>query len=248
MSKKISCLLASLMLVSSFSMPVLAKENMSGNLAKGGIITDSVVIDKGDTSNGDTNFLPKEELENLSKDKLGSIEIRLPDTKKNLPKDGVKFAFTKVADVVDGSYVMNIKDTGVDLNNIKNANELELAANKLSKLVGPDEVKVTNELGICSLKNLEVGVYLVYAQDINKYENITPFLVAIPTWNTEEKDMLYDINVIPKHSPLPEKDKNTAPDTSTGNNSILYGAISLGCLALAGGMLVLRKRKTKEVK
>lgn len=250
MKSKISCLLASVMVASSMITPITVLADDSG-ISTLSIIDGSVTIDKGDTSDGDTSLVPDKELDNVPEDGLGGITIKLPDTKDNLPKDGVKFSVTKIADIVDGQYVINedLEDSGVDLNNIKNANELELASSTLSKIAPTDTTIITNVLGVCSKEDLEVGVYLVYAVDINNYENITPFIVSIPTWNDEKEVMTYDIEILPKHSPLPEDEDCDSPPTGTENKSLEYGLGALTCIALAGGLFVMNKvsKKSKNI-
>lgn len=65
-----------------------------------------------------------------------------------------------------------------------------------------------------------MGVYLVYAKNIANYDNITPFIVSIPSWNETDKSMSYDIQVIPKHTEIIKKDKTKVPATAYDGNSI----------------------------
>lgn len=136
----------------------------------------------------------------------GSITIKLTDTVSGHFKSGVKFGLTKVADLKDGEYVMlsDYESSGVDFNAINKANDLETASRELRKLVEPEKTILTNDEGVAEVKDLEVGVYLVYVLDVAGYENITPFLIAIPTFDKIDKVMIYDVSVMPKHSPLPD--------------------------------------------
>ncbi|MFR5556238.1 MAG: hypothetical protein ACLTKE_04930, partial [Coprococcus sp.] len=61
----------------------------------------------------------------------------------------------------------------------------------------------TDADGKAIIKDLDVGVYLLYASEHKRYDDITPLLIAIPTWGEQEGDMLYDVKVIPKHTPVP---------------------------------------------
>lgn len=149
----------------------------------------------------------------------GSITIKLTDTVGGRNKGGVKFGVTKVADVKKGEYttIDAYAEAGVDFNEIKKANEMETAARSLRKIVEPDSTIMTNESGVAEVKDLNVGVYLVYVIDVAEYENITPFLIAIPTFDNIDKIMIYDVTVLPKHSPLPDVEVNKI-DSKTKKN------------------------------
>lgn len=139
-------------------------------------------------------------------DHTGSITIKLTDTLSGHSKAGVKFGLTKVADLKDGEYFTldDYASAGVDFNAIDKANDMEIASRELRKIVEPDKTILTNDEGVAEVKNLEIGVYLVYVLDVAGYENITPFLIAIPTFDKIDKVMIYDVSVMPKHSPLPD--------------------------------------------
>lgn len=149
----------------------------------------------------------------------GSITIKLTDTAGGRAKNGVKFGVTKVADIKKGEYVTidSYAEAGVDFNAIKKANEMETAARSLRKIVTPENTIMTNESGVAEVKDLSVGVYLVYVMDVAGYENITPFLIAIPTFDNIDKEMIYDVTVLPKHSPLPDVEVNKV-DSKTNKN------------------------------
>ena len=69
------------------------------------------------------------------------------------------------------------------------------------KIVGTR--KTTNDYGTVKFDQLEKGVYLLQATDINKYENIVSTLISVPVFNNESKNsMNYDISIVPKHSPV----------------------------------------------
>ena len=156
----------------------------------------------------------------------------------------------KVADVIDGEYKLtgDYSSSGLDLNIniITKANDLESAANKLAKLSKVNEnILTTDENGKGKIENLEVGVYLVNAVDIANYENITPFLISIPTWSKVDNNMIYDVNAIPKHSPIPEVKTSGVPDTSYNNKTNIYLGLAAGC-ALLASVAFLIKNKTKK--
>ena len=70
------------------------------------IISDSVIIDKGD---GSVVIPPSEVLNEIlnnetSLSNKGSITIKLADAKNNQSKEGVEFSISKIADIEDGLY------------------------------------------------------------------------------------------------------------------------------------------------
>lgn len=257
--KKIKYIVSLALALSSISVSAFAYNGEGSSYNSRAIIADSVIIDKGET-NGGTTLPPKEELDKVEvesvvdkdtdspviKKKTGSIKISLSDTSTKNDKSNVKFSISKVADVVKGEYVLteNYKNSGVDLNNLKSANDLDIAANLLKKGAVTDKTLVTDAYGVCNVDDLDVGVYLLYAQDIANYENITPFLVSIPVWDESSKSMSYDVNVIPKHTPLPEKDTSIhrAPKTAY-NDGTVYGVLSGISLAVGSSLVNLRKKK-----
>lgn len=239
---KISCLISTLFLaVSLLSTPVSA---MNDSVEKV-IIDGSVEINKADTS-GENTLIPVES------DILGSITIKLQDTKDGLPKNGVNLAIVRVADVSGGEFLLTdtFLSSNVDLNNIKSANELDIAASKLSKLATAENTYKTistNNEGIAEIKELPVGVFLVYATDNASYENVSPFLVSIPTYNDKTGEMVYDIEVLPKHTPLSSPEQPEVPQTGVDNMVLEYTILSIGFLVLGGIIAIVSKMKKKEV-
>lgn len=254
---KLKCLLSVALILSSMSVTALADTRDSSKAFT--VEGNSIIIDKGNSS-GDNTLPPNNVLGSVGSQsgdkesspdtvipsKTGSIKISLPDTSKNASKEGVKFSLSKVADVVDGEYKLldDYKPSGVSINDIKTSNDLEIAANMLKKVAKTDKTLVTDSSGMCSIDDLGVGVYLVYARDIASYENITPFLVSIPVWDSSNKSMSYDVEVIPKHTPLPVKKPTISRAPSTGINvGEVFGILS-GVSLLAGtSMLALKKKK-----
>lgn len=258
--KKISIVSLALIL-SSVSFNVYAF-NGKESISTRAIISDSVVIDKGN-SNGGTILPPTEVLndENIGTwgngdiqqssngkkpTRKGSIKISLPDTSDKHNKSGVQFSLSKVADIVNGRYelVEGYTSSGVDLNDLKTSNDLDIAANLLRKSAISDKVISTDENGVVSVGDLDVGVYLLYASNIAKYENITPFLVSIPVWNDIDKSMSYDVEVIPKHNPIPKEDTSKSKAPSTGySGGDIYGVLSGLSLVTGTGVLFLNRKK-----
>lgn len=194
---------------------------------------DSIVIDNYD---GNTAIPPS-----VNK---GSITIKLSDIKSNVSKEGVEFSLSKIADGKDGVYKVKeeYSNVKVDLSNIKTASDLELAAGLFKESAKTDKLIKTNFNGECSINNLDIGVYLVYAKNIADYDNITPFLISIPSWDENKKSMSYNIQVIPKHTKIIEKEKSKIPDTGYNNKTFMY--FTIGSILLVGsGILFFGMRK-----
>jgi len=170
-------------------------------------------------------------------ERTGSIMIRLEDTKENLSKENVHITIAKIADVVDGQFVLHEKyeETGIDLNSIHNANDLEKAAKILEKNVTEGETIVTNRNGVAGISDLAAGVYLVYASDTAGYEDIMPTVVSIPVWNEAEGIMEYDIEILPKHAPALE-----IPKTGVQDYTGMYLMIATGAFIIAGICFVIK--------
>ena len=165
--------------------------------------------------------------------KMGSITIKLQDTSDSLSKKDVSLALVQVAEVVGGEF--KVKDTyeaaDVDLNHIQSANELENALSKLAKIVKEkDRILITDENGVAKADHLPVGVYLIYAIDINGYESISPSLVSVPTFDSGSGQMDYDIEVLPKHTPILQQESRSFP--KTGDNSGIFEYQLLGITSL----------------
>ena len=138
-----------------------------------------------------------------------------------------------MAEVVGGEF--KVKDTyeaaDVDLNHIQSANELENALSKLAKIVKEkDRILITDENGVAKADHLPVGVYLIYAIDIKGYESISPSLVSVPTFDSGSGQMDYDIEVLPKHTPILQQESRSFP--KTGDNSGIFEYQLLGITSL----------------
>lgn len=240
----IKCLIATVLITSSLSIAANAEVNNKSNLEN-----NSIVIEK-ETKDKDTLVPIKEILKDVDKEYKGSISIELEDAEKAKDKSNVKLSVNKVADVIDGEYKLtgDYSSSDLDLNVITKANDLESAANKLAKLSKINEnILTTDESGKGKIENLEVGVYLVSAVDIANYENITPFLISIPTWSEVDNNMIYDVNAIPKHSPIPEVKTPGVPDTSYNNKTNIYLGLAAGCTLLASVSFLIKNKTKKKI-
>lgn len=142
-------------------------------------------------------------------DEVGSITVNLEEGKKGTSVKNVELELIKIADIINGQYLLinDLQDTGVNLNTLKTAEDMKNAAHTISKITVSKNIvgtrKTTNDYGTVKFDQLENGVYLLQATDINKYENIVSTLISVPVFNNESKNsMNYDISIVPKHSPV----------------------------------------------
>lgn len=172
---------------------------------------------------GDITILPEEDLTKVPDNGLGSISVELTDPyDKYLSKENVKFGVVQIADIEKGKYILkeSFADENLNLNEIQTADEIDKVAKDLAKKVEtPDYEMTTDEEGKAICKDLPVGVYLVYVEDLSDFETITPFIVGIPTWDDEDELFQYDVTVEPKHTVLPRILVNKV-DSVTGQNIV----------------------------
>lgn len=142
-------------------------------------------------------------------DEVGSITVNLEEGKKGTSVKNVELELIKVGDVVNGQYLFidDLQDIEIDLNTLETAEDMKNAAYTISKITVSKNIvgtrKTTNDYGTVKFDQLENGVYLLQATDINKYENIVSTLISVPAFNNESKNsMNYDISIVPKHSPV----------------------------------------------
>lgn len=144
----------------------------------------------------------------------GSISIALTEGKKGTSRENVEFSCTKIGEMKNGEYIL--KDeflfSKVELNALKTADDMEKAAKKLAEMdIQCEKVLLTDKNGKLCFSGLTKGVYFLEATDIAGYEAVAPFLISIPTFDEKEGRMNYDITVMPKHEPEPEKITTDAP-------------------------------------
>lgn len=142
-------------------------------------------------------------------DEVESITVNLEEGKKGTSVKNVELELIKVGDVVNGQYLFidDLQDIEIDLNTLETAEDMKNAAYTISKITVSKNIvgtrKTTNDYGTVKFDQLEKGVYLLQATDINKYENIVSTLISVPVFNNESKNsMNYDISIVPKHSPV----------------------------------------------
>lgn len=188
-----------------------------------------------------------------SEDRQGSITVRLTDGKTGNSKEGVLFCCTKIADVADGEYRLldTYRDTGIELDAIGNANDLKAAAEKLAEKAKEENTDesasgTTDSSGEVRFSGLDVGVYLVQAEDTKNDDAVELSMITIPTWSDAEGVMLYDVFMEPKHTPKPEALRVSAPQTGWRDNTLYYLAGAAGCLASVGILAAAGKKKKRN--
>lgn len=187
----------------------------------------------------------------FAKEEKGSIQILLTKGDIGTSVENVVFEYTKVAELKNGFYYLDKQYGNIDLNEINTAKELAEAAELISSNVvsANGEVKTDNN-GEAIIKDLEIGVYLLEVSDKARYENVTPLLISIPTWNEEAGDMVYDVTVIPKHSPnkpgeiITNTDKGVSSDSPKTGDNANYG-LYIALLGASVTLIALSKFKKK---
>lgn len=162
--------------------------------------------------------------------------------KVQLPKDVAEaVTCTKVGNMVNGIFVLEdgYEESQVNLNELKTARELEEAADILMKYERSGNIFPLDEEGNVLIQDLEEGVYLIHGYGETKKE-ISPTLVFLPTWMEKEKELQYNITVVPKYSEL-------APDTGHNSPEWLYGGL-LTMSALILIRIVMKNRENMEEK
>lgn len=84
------------------------------------------------------------------------------------------------------------------------------------------------EGNVAVISELENGLYQIQAFGDSEYE-FMPSVVSVPMWNEQEKEMQYDITVIPKYTHHIQV-QETAPQT--GDESLGAGYSLLGFISL----------------
>ena len=190
-----------------------------------------------ESSAGESSLLTGEQLTQIEHEK-GQITVTLSEGEAGTSREGVKLFCIKAASVIDGLYVPEngYADSGIDLNHLKNAEELETAAGKLAKKQTAEASAIyekTDKWGTAVFTDLEVGVYLLQAENADHYDDITPFLISVPTWDETAKGMRYSVNVIPKHLPKPKPVIPGKPSPQTGTDSLVLWYFGLAaCFTL----------------
>lgn len=176
----------------------------------------------------------------------GVIRIRLEEGGKGTSRKGVVFAYTKVAEIVNGDFVGEDWMQGIEIDGSSSAKEVQEAACKIAERVKtPDGTVTTDENGTAHIEGLSEGLYLLTVTGKASYDEILPILVSIPSWNEKNGNMEYEVQVIPKHEPKQEENP-VAPQTNL-NSTYRQKLMSAGvCLFGALMLFVLIRRKEED--
>lgn len=246
-TKIATLLLSAAMLTTAFAFPVSAEETTSGN------IEDALIVDSAG-SEGENTLLPSNRLSLVSSEEKGSISITLSDGKgEGTSKEGVEFSCLKVADIEKGEYILEdgYEGLGIDINELQNSSDLEAAATKIAEVAGEGTLVTTDMNGKLTFSDLDVGVYLIEASNDENYDDVTPLLISIPTWNEDEGVMDYEVNVIPKHTPKPVEtpeepcqQTKSCPQTGVDSYTWLYfgGAAAILIVLIMVNTIAKKKR------
>ena len=175
------------------------------------------------------------EVENNTK---GSITVNIGTIK------GIKIYVSKIAEIKDGQLIIleEFNKFGIDLNNVKTAEELQKEIKKIKLDDSYKKMSVdTDENGNAIFVDLEPGAYYICSDNPKNKEQIESTIVSIPKYDEEEGNMVYEIKVEPKHE-TPKQ----APQTSLSDNMLLFTAISLACALAASILFKLSKSKKNE--
>lgn len=241
-TKIATLLLSAAMLTSMMALPVSAAGTDS--------IEDALIVDSAG-SEGENSLLPKDALASVATEDKGSITITLSEGKgEGTSREGVEFSCLKVADIEKGEYILadEYSTLGIDINNLQNSSDLEAAATKIADVAGEGTLITTDMNGKLVFSDLDVGVYLIEASDTENYDDVTPLLISIPTWNETDGVMDYDVNVIPKHTPKPTPDEpsTSKPSPQTGVDSytwLYFGGAAIVVVALVAVNKVGKKKR-----
>ena len=163
--------------------------------------------------------------------KKGNIEIRLPR------KEQVQICCSRVGKLQNEQFILekDFAECEVNLNVLNTAEQLANAAARLEAYVEGGFLIQTDEEGIARLQELEEGVYLLNSLETVRYgeQKIVPTLLYLPSWDSVEEKMSYDITVIPKYG---------VGNPATGDSSKLTAWIPL--LFLSAVFLGYKIKKT----
>lgn len=242
------------LLVAVLSVVMLSASVVTVASANDSISSDELVNEKNGKveETGDRVLPPKDQMGYIDTGWMGSISIQLTDGKPGTVKSAVWFYCTKVADVVNGEYVLVEECSGadVDLNAIENSETLLESARKLAEYKIEGKSDVTDAEGGVKFQNLEVGVYLIQAGETETFDTISPTLVSIPTWDEKNGNMEYDLHLEPKHTPKVDvkEEQNIAPQTGLEDNTLLYVAVGGVCLFGAFVLFLIARRGRQHEK
>lgn len=135
-------------------------------------------------------------------DKKGNIKVTLIENSENVVVEGAEITIYKVADATEYNnnlkfeYVDEIKSCDFNLEDLENSN----ATSEILKCITKDVLSITkstNDKGIVTFDNLDLGLYIVtQSNKVEGFSVIDSFLVMIP--NVINNEWIYDISALPK--------------------------------------------------
>ena len=135
-------------------------------------------------------------------DKKGNIKVTLIENSENVVVEGAEITIYKVADATKYNnnlkfeYVDEIKSCDFNLEDLENSN----ATSEILKCITKDVLSITkstNDKGIVTFDNLDLGLYIVtQSNKVEGFSVIDSFLVMIP--NVIDNEWIYDISALPK--------------------------------------------------
>lgn len=163
----------------------------------------------------------------------GNVEIKLPK------EEQVLICCSKVGSMENGEFVLESSylESGVNLNVLRSAMQLERAAKRLSEYSDSGVLLETDSEGIARMEDMEEGVYLINSLENQTRETILPTLFFLPTWDEAEETMLYDITIIPKFG-----EKSSIPDTGDGTKSAMW----IGIFMVSTALFLYQMKKMKK--
>ena len=185
---------------------------------------------------------------NAVSDNKGVITVDCEFADKKISK--VDVSLSKIADIVEGEYVLRskYKDVKVDLNNIKSAESLKEACKSFTSVKdthGDSLSGTTNKDGVALFKDIEDGVYMITLGKVYGYKDTAPIIVSVPSYNEITEEMDYDIKCEPKMY-LEEKD---AP--KTGDNMDISAYVNMayiGIILLCICFVIIKRYKALDNK
>lgn len=193
--------------------------------------------------------------------RTGSIAVSL--SYEGDPVGGGSLTLYRVGSVVedDGNFsfalTSSFAGSGLALDDIEAAGLADDLATYAEENGTSGQTIAVSADGVMTVNDLELGLYLVVQGEAAEgFEDITPFLVSVPMYDTETGVYVYDVDATPKMdvmhpAPEPPVEETPEPGTPTGGDLPETGepawivpilaVIGVG-LVLLGASFVLRKQ------
>ena len=180
-------------------------------------------------------------------EKSGTITVSLKDDEQQ-GIEGVCFYCRKIAGIRNDEYIYEpeFEHINVDLNDMKNSEEIKKIMDRLAKVNKKEGIKIyTDKTGTAACGNLEPGVYLICAEESSTDLLIEKSLVTIPVFSESEGRMIYEQEIIPKYSSAEDAHNSLIPLTGINDSIEYYLAAALAGVFIIF-ILIRIKSKKKE--